>query len=335
MVEAVKNQKSISRKDHTWNFLREFDAMKTKGLGLLSLAVICALNVGCIVKHSTQGFQTNPPARMSEGFPHGFQPEQEKSGISKFFAQLNPGKLQGNGQANQFKSDEIPPERDATSLQSHATISPELLIVAGEMALNNPSGQPNYEAAAQYFNRAIKLDPKNLRANLGLAQAEKGRGRHKKADRIYQALREWYPEQAQQFNQAMPKGFGSTQSKPKSRGIQQVSYVEPLDPAADLATQPEDRTADRVISRAIAARKPTVMQPEIRFSQLNLDQRIANPYFQGRTGAASMVSHQSETSADRKSAKKRRSVVVPAALVIDNAKQIDAEPTKHYLTDAE
>ena len=307
-------------------------------------------SVGCVTTESTRGFQTNPPARTSVEFPHSFGQAEQKNSLQKFFGSLNPGK-------NSRPAGTQKP--DATSLQSPGTVSVELLVVAGEMGLE----QGRYEAAIGYFKRAIQMEPKNFRANLGWARAESGLGNQQQASRVYESLREWYPERAMPADrpESNPRkqNFLGMKTPVGNRGmvdsgestIEQVSFEEDV---VEAGSQVISGAPSPIVLNPVAqASSPSkTMQPEILFRDLNPNQRVANPFFDERpsspnrpvsypvqkTGSLTNVAiHNGANtgeSAPTPKGEKRVRPSAPKRLIIRDVSKMLPKKTTHHLTDA-
>lgn len=237
--------------------------VKLAGLAIVSILalLVVAAQTGCVTTKSSKGFQTNPPVASSNGFPHSFDQADRKNPIQKFF-----GAVTGqNKKSPVLRTDNIPPERDATSLQSKGTISPELLIVAGEMAVR----QNRLEQAVTYFERALQIDPGNLQARQGLAVAEEKRGNRERASEIRQAIQK--RRAPLNPDHANSDAISSPKISPSRSQILQVAYQQEEESRAHPpAIALEDTSTDQ---------QETVLHPQIEVNLGGNPQRFKNPFF--------------------------------------------------------
>lgn len=233
--------------------------MKRQALVALTIFASAITCCGCVTTKTTKGFQTNPPVRTSNGFPHDFSDSQEQGGIKKFFS--------GMTASNKSKSSAEQPDplelngRDPTSLQTPATVSTDLLVVAGEMALK----QGRFDLAVDYFQRALTMDPNSQRAMAGLANAKAGR---KEVPAT---------EQPNQRNAQLPPNLlGQVNSKSKSKGIQLVSYSE----ENEIENGPESISVEQMSKPAVENQYAEMtLQPAIEIKASSNAQRVSNPFF--------------------------------------------------------
>ena len=169
--------------------------MKRKALIAVTLTMTAISCCGCFNSRQTKGYQANSPLNPIGGLTQNTSNQNQGNGINKFFSGLTGQK---QNQPPRTEST-VAMSRDATSLQAPATVSADLLIVAGEMGLE----QQRYDLAKNYFERALKIDPNNARAQSGLSRAAGRTGPPASANR----------QNGQPQNQELINSFG--QQRPR------------------------------------------------------------------------------------------------------------------------
>ncbi|MEC9092709.1 MAG: tetratricopeptide repeat protein [Planctomycetota bacterium] len=238
--------------------------MRTTKLILLGVLFGCGWIGGCASSQPPKGLHAHRPLGSLGAGSHSFAAEKERSGLQGFFAAVSRGNRKNSGGSRQLNPHGIPPERDPTSLRSQPTVSVELLIVAGEMGLK----QHQFESAANYFRRALQMDPQNQRANAGLAQAKAGSGTPAQSASLPALQRESRRDSAPGLLDR-----AEMLDEKSVAGVQQVTYHELAEASGKPLQHPVSNYQDSFeITNPIA-------RPEIDFHQWSSSQRITNPFF--------------------------------------------------------